>query len=178
MAIQFPCPQCTQQIEVDDEFAGAQAVCPYCQATVSIPTTQSARPVETAAAPHPSPQTDSAGRNFGIASIIVAIIGVGLLAAATAVLGPVFAEIQENAPNYQELPTEEQERAFEAIFEKHQEEFIRGGLFVLAAIGLNLIALILGVIAVVKKSATLGVIGISLAIAPISCCCFGGFTGR
>jgi hypothetical protein len=38
MAIQFPCPSCKQPIEVDDEYAGQSAACPYCRRVVNVPT--------------------------------------------------------------------------------------------------------------------------------------------
>jgi hypothetical protein len=38
MAIQFPCPSCSQPIEVDDEYAGQAAACPYCRRVVNVPT--------------------------------------------------------------------------------------------------------------------------------------------
>jgi hypothetical protein len=38
MAIQFPCPSCSQPIEVDDEYAGQSAACPYCRRVVNVPT--------------------------------------------------------------------------------------------------------------------------------------------
>ena len=37
MSIQFPCPSCGQPIEVDDEFAGQNAACPYCRRVVGVP---------------------------------------------------------------------------------------------------------------------------------------------
>lgn len=52
MAIQFLCAGCQQPIEVDEEFAGKAAACPYCQRVVTVPAastysaaTASARPV-------------------------------------------------------------------------------------------------------------------------------------
>src|ERR1051326_6963684 len=46
MAIQFSCPGCSQPIEVDDQFAGQTAACPYCRQVVSVPvqSTLHARP--------------------------------------------------------------------------------------------------------------------------------------
>lgn len=38
MAIQFPCPSCSQPIEVDDEYGGQTAACPYCRRVVNVPT--------------------------------------------------------------------------------------------------------------------------------------------
>lgn len=37
MAIQFACPSCTQPIEVDDTYAGRNAICPYCRREVVVP---------------------------------------------------------------------------------------------------------------------------------------------
>jgi hypothetical protein len=37
MAIQFNCPGCAQPIEVDEEFAGRTAGCPYCRQVVTVP---------------------------------------------------------------------------------------------------------------------------------------------
>lgn len=37
MAIQFQCGGCQQPIEVDDQFANRQAVCPFCRAVVVVP---------------------------------------------------------------------------------------------------------------------------------------------
>lgn len=43
MSIQFPCDNCTKKIEVDDEFAGLEAQCPYCETVVQVP--RPSRPV-------------------------------------------------------------------------------------------------------------------------------------
>ncbi len=37
MSIQFPCPGCSQPIEVDAEHAGQRAQCPYCNRVVTVP---------------------------------------------------------------------------------------------------------------------------------------------
>ena len=37
MAIQFRCPHCGKAIEVDDEHAGGEALCPFCDQTVRVP---------------------------------------------------------------------------------------------------------------------------------------------
>jgi DNA-directed RNA polymerase subunit RPC12/RpoP len=44
MAIQFQCTGCSQPIEVDDEFAGRAAACPYCRRVVTIPTRSTLEP--------------------------------------------------------------------------------------------------------------------------------------
>lgn len=38
MPIQFLCSQCHHPIEVDDEYRGQAAACPYCHAHVTVPT--------------------------------------------------------------------------------------------------------------------------------------------
>ncbi len=37
MAIHFACPSCRQPIEVDDDWAGQSAACPYCRNVVTAP---------------------------------------------------------------------------------------------------------------------------------------------
>lgn len=49
MAIQFRCPRCSRAIEVDDEHAGGEALCPFCDQAVPVPlestlTVEPARP--------------------------------------------------------------------------------------------------------------------------------------
>jgi len=44
MAIQFPCPACQQPIEVDEELAGSQVTCPYCDKVVAAPTESALTP--------------------------------------------------------------------------------------------------------------------------------------
>lgn len=52
MSIQFECPSCSKPIEVDDEYAGQTAACPYCRKVVSIPSVTTLAPrANTAARP-------------------------------------------------------------------------------------------------------------------------------
>lgn len=44
MPIQFRCDSCRKWLEVDDEYAGGQAVCPFCQAVNRVPGQTMARP--------------------------------------------------------------------------------------------------------------------------------------
>ncbi|MGD8450338.1 MAG: hypothetical protein PVJ57_00840 [Phycisphaerae bacterium] len=44
MSIQFCCPGCSHPIEVDDEFAGRRAACPYCQQVVTVPAASTYEP--------------------------------------------------------------------------------------------------------------------------------------
>lgn len=41
MAIQFQCSACRQPIEVDDQFANQQAVCPFCRKVITVPESSS-----------------------------------------------------------------------------------------------------------------------------------------
>jgi hypothetical protein len=52
MAIQFPCPSCSQPIEVDDEWAAKPVACPYCSKTVTAPESST---IDTGAPPLASP---------------------------------------------------------------------------------------------------------------------------
>ncbi len=65
MAIQFRCPGCEQPIEVDDEFAGQTAACPYCRRVVHVPTESTLdQPVGGPARPSdgpPAPETKQPG---------------------------------------------------------------------------------------------------------------------
>jgi hypothetical protein len=59
MAIQFPCPSCDQPIEVDDEYGGQAAACPYCRRVVNVPT-ESSRDIRPAAIARPTMQSAEA----------------------------------------------------------------------------------------------------------------------
>lgn len=60
MPIQYSCPSCRQPIEMDDEFSGREATCPYCRTIGTVPPASTlmapvgaARPVGTPAIPPP-----------------------------------------------------------------------------------------------------------------------------
>lgn len=55
MSIQFSCSSCGQPIEVDVEFAGKQAGCPYCGNVVNVPTETTYQPGPVSAARPPGP---------------------------------------------------------------------------------------------------------------------------
>lgn len=50
MSIQFACPGCGQPIEVDAEFAGKAATCPYCRRVATVPSESTYDPGQSAAA--------------------------------------------------------------------------------------------------------------------------------
>lgn len=58
MAIQFKCSSCGRAIEVDDEFAGREAQCPYCDAVISVPQRSA---LDEPATPPPPPVQPIAG---------------------------------------------------------------------------------------------------------------------
>ncbi len=37
MAITFDCGTCGKKLKVKDEYAGKRAICPFCQAKISVP---------------------------------------------------------------------------------------------------------------------------------------------
>lgn len=102
MSIQFPCPGCSQPIEVDGEFAGRQAQCPFCNRVVTVPAQSTlperielARPVGAQGGPPPwpgglppVPHPDAralAARSGGgyslmcaILAVLLTVVGVGL----------------------------------------------------------------------------------------------------
>ena len=61
MPIQFRCSNCGQPIEVDDEYAGRQAACPYCRSVVTVPmsSTYAPQPTPTARPGVPAPPTSA-----------------------------------------------------------------------------------------------------------------------
>lgn len=62
MAIQFTCPACSQPIEIDDQYAGQQVVCPYCEGVVTAPAeSQPVATTQPAASPVPRPAPLSPG---------------------------------------------------------------------------------------------------------------------
>ena len=111
MAIQFPCPACRQPIEVDDELAGSQVTCPYCDKVVAAPTdsgltlTGEARPAgERPIPPIPSEPGPVAGELAanpwgrwslicGVGAIIVMLV---LMCAGIMRLRPVVEEIAKS----------------------------------------------------------------------------------
>lgn len=65
MAIQFHCPGCQQPIEVDQEYAGQTAACPYCRRVVSVPLQSTLSPW---AAVQARPAGDVAAEGPGVAA--------------------------------------------------------------------------------------------------------------
>lgn len=63
MPISFNC-SCGEKLEVDDEFAGRQARCPYCEAVVSVPAANAPRPAKRAKPVEPE-DTDDHGAYAG-----------------------------------------------------------------------------------------------------------------
>ncbi|MFH1746037.1 MAG: hypothetical protein ABIG44_03220 [Planctomycetota bacterium] len=59
MSIQFMCPSCQQPIEVDEEFSGKQAGCPYCSSVVNVPTASTYQPAPITAARPADEETPS-----------------------------------------------------------------------------------------------------------------------
>jgi hypothetical protein len=134
MAIQYPCPNCGKPIEVDDEFAGQHATCPYCRHAAAVPhqstysrshgpTARSIPDLPGAAAPAPPPFPDrfdlspeSAGGTAGPrsprqgAAIRSGTAGLifcfgGLLLFAVGVVLGIYAVLPQLSQNVHEQPT-------------------------------------------------------------------------
>jgi hypothetical protein len=87
MPIQFPCPRCTRAIEVDEQFAGQDATCPYCRYVVRVPGASTlaapvaARPAESALPPGMPPIPSLPGdaplspvaNRYGLAALLLSI---------------------------------------------------------------------------------------------------------
>src|SRR4030042_1105980 len=56
MSIQFRCTHCAQPIEVDDEHAGREAQCPYCQEVARVPAESTYRALAGANGPAAGPR--------------------------------------------------------------------------------------------------------------------------
>ncbi len=91
MAIQFPCPSCHKQIEIDGEWAGRTVECPYCQAAVPAPSAPAsdtgdrvmARPIAESpqygfAEPYSEKPT---GNPIAVVALVLALIGTALIVA-------------------------------------------------------------------------------------------------
>lgn len=66
MDVRFQCPACNQPIEVDGEWAGAAVACPYCQKTVTAPTSSTFQP--SAPPPTAQPLAGAPGAYPGVAT--------------------------------------------------------------------------------------------------------------
>ena len=101
MAIQFPCDNCRKKIEVDDEYAGREAQCPYCETVVRVPheTVVETPPIARAAdtfephyqsAPPPLPQVppqpQQRGKWTSVIALAISLIGSALLMMSLATL--------------------------------------------------------------------------------------------
>jgi len=125
MAIQFHCAGCNNPIEVDDDYAGRTAACPYCNKVVTVPQTSTldpdapvvARPAAGAAGPSapplPAAQTLHVGPagtlaeeaaatygNYGLicAALAVVLIGAAFVSLATALI-PEFSQVPQSQPS-------------------------------------------------------------------------------
>jgi hypothetical protein len=121
MAIQFPCPACGQPIEVDDELAGSQVTCPYCDKVVAAPTESAltpsgeARPAGEQATPPEPGELAAAGGELavnpygrwslicGVGAIVVMIV---LMCAGLARMRPVLEEMRKSESSPESIQRE------------------------------------------------------------------------
>jgi hypothetical protein len=118
MPIRFVCPQCRNPIEVDDEYAGSSATCPYCEAVVSVPQESTwqadeiarARPAggfgDEADAPPERAAVSPAARRYGYLSLTFAALGLVffavLLIQLLVIMWPLLQETPETPPTQAE----------------------------------------------------------------------------
>ncbi len=148
MAIQFPCPACRQLIEVDDELAGSQVTCPYCDKVVAAPAESAltpageARPAGEQGRPPVFAESGAVAGELavnswgrwslicGVGAIVVAIV---LVCAGLVRLRPMMEEIAKS-----ESSPEAVQREMERIIKTEMENntAIRVGSVVLLALAL------------------------------------------
>lgn len=186
MAIQFPCTQCGQPIEVDDEHAGKTAACPYCQAHVAVPLSSTyvpeqsvpARPSTTApplpvSAPGslpPGPHADvarapgrvAAGRTLGSYALVCTILALVLL---IAVFARTFTVLIQAGFSPTSAPSRETLQQIQQRGDALATGLQLGWLF-FAVVGL-----VLGIVSVVQHANWRGIVGIVVCGLFILCFC-------
>lgn len=189
MAIQFPCTQCGQPIEVDDEHAGKTAACPYCQAHVAVPlsstyvpeqsvparpsTPAPPRPVPASACPplepHPHIPTAhgraAAGRALGNYALVCTVLALGLL---IAVFVRTFAVLIQAGFNPTSAPSREALQQIQQRGDALATGLQLGWLF-FAVVGLAL-----GIASIVQHGNWRGIVGI--VVCGLFMLCFCGST--
>lgn len=177
MAIRFRCSGCEKAIEVDDPFGGGEAICPYCQNVLMVPSASTiavAAPAGGSVPPPPVPAdaitTDPAARRARTLAnaslgcgILGAVLFVGFLIAGVVTLLPDL----NTAPG-QPAPTAEEMR--DAIGKNPTAQKLFGLLIVgpaMCAIGM---ALALTSISASRRENGRAIVAIVLC-APFVLCC-------
>ncbi len=121
MPIRFACPQCHNPIEVDDEFAGSSATCPYCESVVSVPPESTwqadaiarARPAGDFRDQPPAvqrvPAVSPAARRYGYLALTFAALGLLFFAALIIQLLVILWPLLQETPGVPPPQTEAQE---------------------------------------------------------------------
>ncbi len=173
MSIQFQCSQCQQPIEVDDEYAGRSAACPYCRSVNTVPQEStycpdgvvSARPA-TGGEPggmqasfeaydgpgaHPAVLTvqEVAARRYGTMALVCAGLVAVLLIVSAAMLMPMMNKLISQSPNRAAPTVEELAREIEQHPEEASGVFISQCLQTVVAV----VGMIVGVISLMQRAA-------------------------
>ncbi len=147
MAIQFRCAQCSQPIEVDEQYANQTAACPYCHHTITVPPESSyapktsvvARPMEDAASPTGTPQPGlpalppqlgqwqsaetaqqpQAPNTLGTYAVICTVLALALVAAQVISLVVLLLPVMSTASQPSLTLAPEQQKALEDIMLQH-----------------------------------------------------------
>jgi len=116
MAIRFRCDGCSNAIEVDDLYAGQEAICPYCQKILHVPAASTLAVAAPAGAgpvapPPPDPATTNPAvrraRTLGNASVALGLLGallfLGLNVAVVLVVWPDLNLVPGQTPTREEF---------------------------------------------------------------------------
>ena len=131
MAIQFRCAGCSQPIEVDDEYAGQNATCPYCRHIIRVPAESSLNVGDIAPAqppdgplppsltepsateqwqapseelhigPRPLTHREHTARSWGNYALIFAALAIGMFGSAAIYSAALYLEMVQGTPESQ-----------------------------------------------------------------------------
>jgi hypothetical protein len=206
MAIQFKCPACSEPIEIDEQYAGQQVVCPYCQGVVTAPPTSqpevAALPPMSAASDRPpappsptgapyapappeptwtgaaAPLRSNPAGNWSLAAGVLAwiLFAVYVGYAASVMLKLLPPEVFEQASSSQPTTEEMQEHLQKAMKRMASDPGLATERAVvstlsLASLGVGLLAIVLAVVGLTRKSAKKGTSIAGLVVsAPLLMC--------
>lgn len=188
MAIQFPCTQCGQPIEVDDEHAGKTAACPYCQAHVAVPLSSTYAPEQSVSAlpptppppgmsevpspapvmgpmaPQIAPARPASSRAWGNYALVCTVLVIGLFAAGM-VRGYVVAIQAGFSPT--SAPSAE---SWQQLQQRTGGEVVAPGLY-FGSLFFAVVGLVLGIVSVVQSVDWRGILAIVICGLFMLCVC-------
>lgn len=203
MSIQFVCLSCRQPVEIDDQHAGQQVVCPYCEAVITAPHASNLEPAQRPTArPFPPTEVSSAPafnanpamgytggygppplmpNRLGNIALVLALLAWGLALAQAIIWFSAMTPIFEKAASTSQPNQAEVQKEVEAFVKQFMSDkkyaSQRSTLAVLSGLTLlsGLATLILGIIALNKRNARKGtaIAGLLLLVPLVLCQFFG-----